>query len=165
MVHCMSISIIMVSSSYSVLRPNEMSTEVTPIRKNYLGARKKYVDAAYASQIIRGVARHVSSKHSMPQWPYKYPPDGHGRPSRARGKFLARQNLIGSGHGARVLKVTVRKCQTMKKSPLGVPGGFRPPASIRECCCVTIRKMFYGHYGIGCLLETCQATPLMIWEA
>ena len=28
---------------------------------------------------------------------------------------------------------------------------------------VAIRGMLYGHYGIGCLLETCQATPLMIW--
>ena len=45
---------------------NGMSCELTPIRKNYLGARKKYVDAAYASQIIRGVAWHVSSKHPMP---------------------------------------------------------------------------------------------------
>ena len=41
--------------------------------------------------------------------------------------------------------------------PKFLPSSRGPP--------VAIRRMLHGHYGIGCLLETCQATPLMIWEA
>ena len=44
---------------------------------------------------------------------------------------------------------------------------FTPELARAAPAPVTVRRMLYGRYIIGCLLKTCQTTPLslMIWEA
>ena len=59
-------------------------------------------------------------------------PGGHERPSRAGQTILEQRSIIKSGRAGPPNDCP--KVPKHEKSLLGFLGGFRPPASVRECC-------------------------------
>ena len=96
----------------------------------------------------------------------QHPPYDHSGPRELGRNFW--RGRASSDSAVRVVQMTVQKCQTIwttrtagSDEALSLQN-FLPSSRGSP---VTMRRMLYGHYNIGCLLETCQTTPLMIWEA
>ena len=118
-------------------------------KKTFLLLQKTFLvcegsGTAQAPHITRRAAQHVFSKHSMIKWSHNVLMVVTSR------RLESNINSGASDPATRVLKMTVRKCQNMKKSFLRVLGASWTPASIREC--------WWGHsWALGTSLESVAA--------